>query len=131
MRKTLARESKSALSALDAPQQWCYICLPDPNPGPRESPSSSKGGSCIHGCLYRLVGDRYMCNAGCDCLYADRNGPLPRNCGWGIESKGCFGEKYGLSEAARCLIGLNVSNHGANCRLLLARVLKISAEVVP
>ena len=36
-----------------------------------------------------------------------------------------------VSEAARCLIGLNVSNHRTNCRLFLARELKISAEVVP
>lgn len=73
-----------------------------------------------------------MCNAGSDCLYADGNGASPpRNCGLAIESKGCFGEKYRLSEAARCLIGLNVSNHRTNCRSLLARELKISAEVVP
>jgi hypothetical protein len=73
-----------------------------------------------------------MCNAGSDCLYTDGNGALPpRNCGLAIESKGCFGEKYRLTEAARCLIGLNVSNHRTNCRLLLARELKISAEVVP
>ena len=62
-----------------------------------------------------------MCNAGSDCLYADGDRALPpRDCGLTIESMGCFGEKYRLSEAARCLIGLNVSNYRTNCRLLLA-----------
>ena len=72
-----------------------------------------------------------MCNVGGDCLYADGDGALPpRNCGLTIESMGCFGEKYRLTEAARSLIGLNVSNHRTNCRLLLGEP-KVSAEVVP
>jgi hypothetical protein len=87
-----------------------------------EGPLGSMGGSCIHSCHCRLVGDRCMCNACGDCLYVDGEGALPpRNCGLTIGGMGCFGEKYRLTEAACCLIGLNVSNHRANCRLLLAR----------
>jgi hypothetical protein len=71
-----------------------------------------------------------MCNAGSDCFYADGNEALPpSNCGLTIGSMGCFREIYRLNEAADCLIGLIVSNHRTNCRLLLAREFKISADV--
>jgi hypothetical protein len=53
-----------------------------------------------------------MCNVGWDSFYTDGIEVLPpSNCGLAIGSMGCFGEKGRQSEAARYLIGLNVSNH--------------------